>query len=443
MAAGIDMLRNMINSFIRMRELHTIWQAIKHPQRAIDTAMRAAFGLAIYRPQIWLLRMAAAAYIVGVALLMWVAAGMPSSCVSALADCSWSETRNALIELTRAFGAIFLEVVIVVLIGIIALWLYRSGFNGADEFSVAERYKKEYPRSDEDRDISIAFAPSSEVEALLKQDHFAFSPALTCTIDASALNSTVLFQSTQGGFDVAKLRLIGVRKSGNTIALDLGSAAFRDHNLAHTWAFVPLANESTNETDKRLPCLYGLLSQSQREVAYEIQRVVSENGRTRLRSFAPNALGVSVFLRGWSGSDAVWLMRLRSNEVSGDRNIYCAAVAGLIDVFPEFASRRSATALDLIRQEYNDEVCELIREEYKVAFGSDRLELRPLGLVFTYESNYQPELYFLADIRLPSGSHSNWLGQGDLHIVENLRTARSPIRARDVAALKAFCPDAL
>lgn len=421
-------------------------------RRTLDTVMRTVFGLALYkqqlRPLFWF---AFASYGAVVALSMWAASGWARPCFLPDTDCGTGHTASAATELARAYSPVLLDVGVVALLALVALSAYRVGFGHA-----AQRYKADRLRRaievEGHQAIAIAFDPSVPLHARIVDQHFEFAPALQCTIDASALHSQILFQSTQGGFDLAKLTLLDVvRDESGQVQLQLGSCAFRDLNLAHYWAFVPIASESSDENDQRQKCLFDLLAPTQRATAlawlHGGQTTSAALERSVPRAFAPNPLGVSVLIEVRAGSQKWWLMRERSGHVSADPKVYCAAVAGLIDVFPDFAYGGETAASELLRQEYGDELFKLIHPAHQRAFQFDHLALRPLGLLADPESNYQPELYFHAVVLLDESALASqplveprWSRKGGLRLVgdPNRLPEGGRLRPRDKQAFRAF-----
>jgi hypothetical protein len=255
----------------------------------------------------------------------------------------------------------------------------------------------------------------------------------------------------QGALDFAKLSLQGASRDTDGLVLQLGSCAFRDLNVAHYWAFVPLSVESTDETNRRPRCMFDLLAPSQKAWTAALGEVVRGlSASSRAPSFAPNPLGVSVLLRVNVRGSIRWLMRRRADSVAADAGMYCAAVAGLIDVYPDFPGAARLGAQALIRQEYADEVEAILAEGMDDLFGFQRIEFMPLGLVFPAEFNYQPELYFLAEVRLgaPDSGAPPQAGEraglvaaphvGDVHEIDDILAVRDQIRRRDLVAIEAF-----
>ena len=369
-------------------------------RRLVDAALRAAFGLALYKRQFgWRAWITVTLYFAFVLAAMWLAADRPTPALLSSVSLSSEATLKALQELAKSYSPVFFDVAIVVGLGVLFLGAYRSGFRSAADFYKRQQLKEASCNGFEP--VVVPIEADCEIRVALKDDHFAFPPVLACTIAASSLSSGVLFQSTQGGFDLAKLTLVSVLREAGALHLELGTCSFRDLNIAHYWAFVPVASESSDETDQRQKSLFDLIGSAQRDRALHI----AESVQGRFCGFAPpalapNPLGVSVFLRVRIDGRAWWLMRLRKSPVAADKLTLCAAVAGLVDVLPEFAARGPGSARALIHQECHDEVVRLIRPNYQDYFDPASLPLRPLGFVFDVDGNYQPELYFCADIDL-------------------------------------------
>jgi hypothetical protein len=191
------------------------------------------------------------------------------------------------------------------------------------------------------------------------------------------------------------------RDAQGQLELVLGSASYRDLNLAHYWAFVPLAAESTDETNHRPKCLFDLLAPAQQEFIGSVRQVLAGGLEQSVAPLAPCPLGVSMFIRIRVGESACWLMRRRSQHVAAHPGKLCVAVAGLIDVFPDFAGpERTIDLAALVRQEYEDEVLKILADDIKAQMVIDRLSVLPLGMVFSVETNFQPELYLTVEVQL-------------------------------------------
>lgn len=429
--------------------------------RVIDTGLRTVFGVTVYKHQIKKVTLLVLAiYAAWTALLMWLSAGRPRIPILKPTDASLPETLDALSELSKSYSPIFFDLALIVTLGILSLVAYRHGFLYA-----VKKYKRdrlaEIKRRKEFNDQTIAFPEDTELRfEHADNSHFEFPPPLKCTIDSSALNSDAIFQSTQGGFDLAKLTLIDVKfEKPNIVQLKLGTTSFRDANLSHYWSFVPIASESTDETESRKKSIFDLTAKSQILFVTHLQNQTNQhsNDCTNSTPNTPkicisNMLGISAFVRLNCSDGTLWLMRERSGHVAADQRAYCASVAGTIDVYPDFAHHTSSQtnalhSKQLLAQEYEDEVEKLLSNSCKPYFNLDTVKITPLGLIFTIESNFQPELYYSIDASincLTCEVDSNYLltgvasKKGELHIIKDISSIFSKLRDRDKIAINTF-----
>ncbi|MFT3957155.1 MAG: hypothetical protein QM722_23075 [Piscinibacter sp.] len=446
-----------------LEQRRTMWA------RAADTVMRSTFELIVFPGQLTRLRAVLIGYALLLALSVWLTAGLPGFAAPPPPPASAAATSappasapaapeaisipDILQKVASAYTPILIDIGIVVLLALLFVYRYAVTFRA----SVKQLQAKAFERLDIHVSHPPIVVPLRDGEAIMVETgspHFAFDPALACTLQVSAITSDRLFQAVQGSLDFAKLTLAGVSREANGLVLQLGSCAYRDHNVAHNWAFVPLSLESTNETDRKPHCMFDLLGQSQRRWIEAIAEVVA--GRAGALpdgtppSFAPNTLGITAMVRVNVRGSVRWLMRRRGDAVAADEAQYCAAVAGLIDVYPDFPGRARLDARALLRQEYKDEVLDVLAEGMEAVFAFERVDFRPLGLVFPADANYQPELYFLADVRLGEPGAGVPLGDGEaagmvaakyageVHEVPDLDAIRDRIRSRDLIAIKAF-----
>lgn len=426
-------------------------------RRVADATLRATFGLAIYKRQlkavVWIVCLL---YLCLLLVLMWLSAGRPVPFFASGHVFSWESSFDALAELARTYSSIFWDLAIVAVIGMLFLGAYRHGFGHAMKAYRDERIR-EIETSDNYPTVSIPLPSNIRVFAKLNERHFQFPHALQCTLDASVISSDTLFQSMQGGFDLSKLTLLSVKIDDEQLCLELGTCSFRDLNAAHYWAFFPIATESTDETDQRQKCLFDLTAPAQLNFALHLRDSIQGVAGKAPKVLAPNPLGLSVLLRVQLDRGDQWLMRERTGHVAADRRSFCAAVAGLVDVYPDFGTLSEVTSAQLVRQEFNDEVTRLISPALRHRFSVDSMSLVPLGLVLAPESNYQPELYFLAtvDLRRRAGEPdlkvdrvsdlltSEHSKKGEIQLIDDVRLIWPRLRPRDRMAIERFLPDAL
>lgn len=416
--------------------------------------MRSTFELIVFPGQLTRLRAVLIGYAIVLLLSLWMTAGLPGLALLVPEVASPTSTAatvaDILQKLTSAYTPILVDIGVVIVLGLVFMYRYAVTYRASVRRFQAQAFERlashvEHPP------VVIPFRDGETVWVELGGPHFEYDPALACTVEVSALSSERLFHAVQGALDFAKLSLRGASRDATGLVLQLGSCAFRDLNIAHYWAFVPLSVESTDETNRRPRCMFDLLAPAQKRWTAALGEVVHGRAQaSRLPAFAPNPLGISVLLRVNVRGSVRWLMRRRAASVAADEGMYCAAVAGLIDVYPEFPGQARLDARALIRQEYADEVEAILAEGMDSAFGFHRLEFRPLGLVFPAEFNYQPELYFLADVQLGAPGTGPMLEDGqpaglvaaayrhEVHEIADLQAARAGIRGRDLAAIEAF-----
>lgn len=419
--------------------------------RVSDAVMRSTFELIVFPGQLTRLRAVLIGYAVVLLMSLWLTAGLPG--LAALTRGAVTD-RDPLIDilqkLASAYTPILVDIGIVIMLGLVFMYRYAVTYRASVKRFQERAFEKLASQVDHPP-VVIPFRAGERIWVDLGGSHFGFDAALACTVQVSALSSDRLFHAVQGALDFAKLSLQGVSRDAAGLVLHLGSCAFRDLNIAHYWAFVPLSVESTDETNKRPRCMFDLLSPSQKRWCAALGEVVRGTQATsRLPSFAPNPLGISVLLRVNVRGSIRWLMRRRADSVAADEGMYCAAVAGLIDVYPDFPGQARLEAQALIRQEYADEVEAILAEGMEGALGFHRIEFRPLGLVFPAEFNYQPELYFLAEVQLgtpdcgpplPAGEPAGLVAAphvGDVHEIVDILSVRKQIRGRDLVAIEAF-----
>lgn len=419
--------------------------------RVVDTVMRSTFDLIVFPGQLTRLRAVLIGYAIVLGLSLWLTAGLPGLALlsrGALDD--KHPLPDLLQKLASAYTPILVDIGVVIVLGLVFMYRYAVTFRASVKRFQARAFERlsshvEHPP------VVIPFPAGERVWVDLGGPHFAFDAALACTLQVSALSSDRLFHAVQGALDFAKLTLQSASREEAGLVLQLGTCAFRDLNVVHYWAFVPLSVESTDETNQRPRCMFDMLAPSQKRWAAGLNEVVCARAvESQPASFAPNPLGVSVLLRVNVRGSRRWLMRRRAGNVAADEGKYCAAVAGLIDVYPEFPGQARLEARALIRQEYEDEVEAILAEGMDASLGFHRIEFRPLGLVFPAEFNYQPELYFLADVQIGEPGAGPSLGAGqpaglvsaahahEVHEIADLQAVRKHIRGRDLLAIEAF-----
>ena len=279
--------------------------------RVSDAVMRSTFELIVFPGQLTRLRAVLIGYAVVLLVSLWLTAGLPGlATLTRGAATDKDPLVDILQKLASAYTPILVDIGIVIILGLVFMYRYAVTYRASVKRFQARAFER-LASQVEHPPVVIPFRAGERIWVDLGGSHFGFDAALACTVQVSALSSDRLFHAVQGALDFAKLSLQGVSRDAAGLVLHLGSCAFRDLNIAHYWAFVPLSVESTDETNKRPRCMFDLLSPSQKRWSAALGEVVrgTQAATSRLPSFAPNPLGISVLLRVNVRGSIRWLMR--------------------------------------------------------------------------------------------------------------------------------------